>query len=161
MGLLVADLGTAAELPGKQDVRGGRENRCAGWRQRLPDDGIQSLTHFSAEMELPTVSSTPWTFLPGTSQPVFFGDLNATISSGHAQNVTEQVWWQPGPEAFLVPLFFAIIMVVGLVGNYLVIYIIVKNKEMHTAKGTTSGRMFRHVPGTTRVRTRVSRFTVE
>ncbi|XP_078657184.1 G-protein coupled receptor 54-like [Branchiostoma floridae x Branchiostoma belcheri] len=83
-------------------------------------------------MELPTVSSTPWTFLPGTSQPVFFGDLNATISSWHAQNVTEQVWWQPGPEAFLVPLFFAIIMVVGLVGNYLVIYIIVKNKEMHT-----------------------------
>ncbi|KAI8510644.1 hypothetical protein Bbelb_115600 [Branchiostoma belcheri] len=44
MGLLVADLGTAAELRGKQmcgvagktDVRGGRENKCVGWRQRLP-----------------------------------------------------------------------------------------------------------------------------
>ncbi|KAI8508124.1 hypothetical protein Bbelb_143640 [Branchiostoma belcheri] len=32
MGLLVADLGTAAELSGKTDVRGGRENRCAGWQ---------------------------------------------------------------------------------------------------------------------------------
>ncbi|KAI8491343.1 receptor [Branchiostoma belcheri] len=106
---------------------------CLGYPGSASEhDGIQSLTHFSAEMELPTVSSTPWTFLPGTSQPVFFGDLNSTISSGQAQNVTEQVWWQPGPEAFLVPLFFAIIMVVGLVGNYLVIYIIVKNKEMHT-----------------------------
>ncbi|KAI8514387.1 carbohydrate binding [Branchiostoma belcheri] len=47
MGLLEADLGTGAELPGKQmcgvagktDVRGGRENRCAGWRQRLPGEG--------------------------------------------------------------------------------------------------------------------------
>ncbi|KAI8485803.1 hypothetical protein Bbelb_363550 [Branchiostoma belcheri] len=32
MGLLVADLGTAAELPGKH-VRGGRENRCVGWER--------------------------------------------------------------------------------------------------------------------------------
>ncbi|KAI8485843.1 hypothetical protein Bbelb_363950 [Branchiostoma belcheri] len=58
MGLLVADLGTAAELPGKQmcrvarktdvwvagktDVRGGRENRCAGWRQ--PPSGEAYMT---------------------------------------------------------------------------------------------------------------------
>ncbi|KAI8482846.1 hypothetical protein Bbelb_393810 [Branchiostoma belcheri] len=58
MGLLVADLGTAAELPGKQmcrvarktdvwvagktDVRGGRENRCARWRQ--PPSGEAYMT---------------------------------------------------------------------------------------------------------------------
>ncbi|XP_066286671.1 G-protein coupled receptor 54-like [Branchiostoma lanceolatum] len=82
------------------------------------------------EMDLPTVSSTPWIFLPSTSQTVFYDDFNDSISS--RQNGTEPDWGQLGPEAYLVPIFFAIIMVVGLVGNYLVIYIIVKNKEMHT-----------------------------
>lgn len=36
-------------------------------------------------------------------------------------------------DAWLVPLFFALIMLVGLVGNSLVIYVITKHKQMRTA----------------------------
>lgn len=36
-------------------------------------------------------------------------------------------------DAWLVPLFFALIMLVGLVGNSLVIYVISKHRQMRTA----------------------------
>uniref|UniRef100_A0A8C5QBL2 G-protein coupled receptors family 1 profile domain-containing protein n=1 Tax=Leptobrachium leishanense TaxID=445787 RepID=A0A8C5QBL2_9ANUR len=36
-------------------------------------------------------------------------------------------------DAWLVPLFFALIMLVGLIGNSLVIYVISKHRQMRTA----------------------------
>jgi len=38
----------------------------------------------------------------------------------------------PLVDAWLVPVFFTLIMFVGLVGNFLVIYVVVKNQQMKT-----------------------------
>ncbi|MGH0172976.1 UNVERIFIED_CONTAM: hypothetical protein FKN15_064207 [Acipenser sinensis] len=44
-------------------------------------------------------------------------------------------------DAWLVPLFFALIMLVGLVGNSLVIYVITKHKQMRTATNFYIGNL--------------------
>lgn len=38
----------------------------------------------------------------------------------------------PLMDAWLVPVFFTLIMCVGLVGNFLVIYVVIKNQQMKT-----------------------------
>lgn len=43
-------------------------------------------------------------------------------------------------DAWLVPLFFALIMLVGLVGNSLVIYVITKHKQMRTVTNFYIGK---------------------
>uniref|UniRef100_A0A3B4ATT3 G-protein coupled receptors family 1 profile domain-containing protein n=1 Tax=Periophthalmus magnuspinnatus TaxID=409849 RepID=A0A3B4ATT3_9GOBI len=77
------------------------------------------------------------------------------FSSEDLGNSTEQMWINATPanfsqerrtedesenhehpfltDAWLVPLFFSLIMLVGLVGNSLVIYVITKHRQMRTA----------------------------
>lgn len=43
-------------------------------------------------------------------------------------------------DAWLVPLFFSLIMLVGLLGNSLVIYVISKHKQMRTATNFYIGK---------------------
>lgn len=43
-------------------------------------------------------------------------------------------------DAWLVPLFFALIMLVGLIGNSLVIYVISKHRQMRTATNFYIGK---------------------
>lgn len=43
-------------------------------------------------------------------------------------------------DAWLVPLFFSLIMLVGLVGNSLVIYVISKHRQMRTATNFYIGK---------------------
>lgn len=45
-------------------------------------------------------------------------------------------------DAWLVPLFFSLIMLVGLVGNSLVIYVISKHRQMRTATNFYIGEFF-------------------
>lgn len=45
-------------------------------------------------------------------------------------------------DAWLVPLFFCLIMLVGLVGNSLVIYVISKHRQMRTATNFYIGELF-------------------
>lgn len=45
-------------------------------------------------------------------------------------------------DAWLVPLFFSLIMLVGLVGNSLVIYVISKHRQMRTATNFYIGELF-------------------
>lgn len=45
-------------------------------------------------------------------------------------------------DAWLVPLFFCLIMLVGLVGNSLVIYVISKHRQMRTATNFYIGKLF-------------------
>uniref|UniRef100_A0A3Q2WPP3 G-protein coupled receptors family 1 profile domain-containing protein n=1 Tax=Haplochromis burtoni TaxID=8153 RepID=A0A3Q2WPP3_HAPBU len=44
-------------------------------------------------------------------------------------------------DAWLVPLFFSLIMLVGLVGNSLVIYVISKHRQMRTATNFYIGKL--------------------
>lgn len=44
-------------------------------------------------------------------------------------------------DAWLVPLFFSLIMLIGLVGNSLVIYVISKHRKMRTATNFYIGKL--------------------
>ncbi|KAK1153803.1 G-protein coupled receptor 54-like [Acipenser oxyrinchus oxyrinchus] len=56
-------------------------------------------------------------------------------------NVTDEETPPFLTDAWLVPLFFALIMLVGLVGNSLVIYVITKHKQMRTATNFYIGNL--------------------
>lgn len=61
----------------------------------------------------------------------------------------------PGPaprplDAWLVPLFFAVLMVLGLVGNSLVIYVICRHKHMRTVTNFYIGELSGRRPGAPR-----------
>ncbi|XP_036375247.1 G-protein coupled receptor 54-like [Megalops cyprinoides] len=58
---------------------------------------------------------------------------NESCKSGHLCNGSVQLDPPFLVDAWLVPLFFALLMVVGLTGNSLVIYVISKHKKMRTA----------------------------
>ncbi|KAI7812492.1 G-protein coupled receptor 54-like isoform X2 [Triplophysa rosa] len=70
-----------------------------------------------------------------TGEVVSNGSLCKTEAQLHHCNHSEDVRSQSPPplmDAWLVPLFFALIMLVGLVGNLLVIYVVFKNQQMKT-----------------------------
>lgn len=58
---------------------------------------------------------------------------NASGCPGCGANASDGPGSTPGPlDAWLVPLFFAALMLLGLVGNSLVIYVICRHKHMQT-----------------------------
>ncbi|XP_034558135.1 KISS1 receptor a [Notolabrus celidotus] len=70
-----------------------------------------------------------------TTEPVWINGSEANFSLGrHRDDEEEEGDQHPFlTDAWLVPLFFALIMLVGLVGNSLVIYVISKHRQMRTA----------------------------
>lgn len=80
-----------------------------------------------------SISSTTTTVLMDTwnlSEAVLFNDsaLNTT-TRGYIAKAEHPFL----TDAWLVPLFFSLIMLVGLIGNSLVIYVISKHRQMRTA----------------------------
>lgn len=70
-----------------------------------------------------------------TSEPVRINGSEANFSlPRHREDEEEGADRHPFlTDAWLVPLFFSLIMLVGLVGNSLVIYVISKHRQMRTA----------------------------
>lgn len=64
------------------------------------------------------------------STEVVFNESARNSSQGHMEEKEEHPFLT---DAWLVPLFFSLIMLVGLVGNSLVIYVISKHRQMRTA----------------------------
>ncbi|XP_056373874.1 kiSS-1 receptor isoform X1 [Hyla sarda] len=67
---------------------------------------------------------------------LFFNDSCMGLLLYPCANISDEIREPPKPpllvDAWLVPLFFAMLMVVGLAGNSLVIYVISKHKQMRT-----------------------------
>ncbi|CAI9601196.1 unnamed protein product, partial [Staurois parvus] len=67
---------------------------------------------------------------------LFYNDSCMGLMLYPCINISEEISDPPKPpklvDAWLVPLFFAILMVIGLAGNTLVIYVISKQKQMRT-----------------------------
>lgn len=58
---------------------------------------------------------------------------NASGCPGCSANASDDPGSAPGPlDAWLVPLFFAALLLIGLIGNSLVIYVICRHKHMQT-----------------------------
>lgn len=76
-------------------------------------------------------SEEPW----NSTEKLWINGSQANFSEGtHEDNDDEDGEQHPFlTDAWLVPLFFALIMLVGLVGNSLVIYVISKHRQMRTA----------------------------
>lgn len=72
------------------------------------------------------------------------GSINSTNESCPAPAVCEEDTFIPGIpyllDAWLVPLVFALIMVVGLFGNSLVLYVISRHRKMWTATNIYIGK---------------------
>lgn len=71
-----------------------------------------------------------------STDPVWINGSEANFSRGRHAEEEEDEEGDQHPfltDAWLVPLFFALIMLVGLVGNSLVIYVISKHRQMRTA----------------------------
>uniref|UniRef100_A0A8C9XGN9 KISS1 receptor a n=1 Tax=Sander lucioperca TaxID=283035 RepID=A0A8C9XGN9_SANLU len=71
-----------------------------------------------------------------STEQVWINGSEANISLGRHGVVEEEEEGDQHPfltDAWLVPLFFSLIMLVGLVGNSLVIYVISKHRQMRTA----------------------------
>lgn len=73
-----------------------------------------------------------------STEQVWINGSEANVSLGR-HGVVEEEEEEEGDQhpflmdAWLVPLFFSLIMLVGLVGNSLVIYVISKHRQMRTA----------------------------
>ena len=71
-----------------------------------------------------------------SSEPVWINGSETNFSLGRHRDEEDEEEGDQHPfltDAWLVPLFFALIMLVGLVGNSLVIYVISKHRQMRTA----------------------------
>ncbi|TKS79669.1 G-protein coupled receptor 54 [Collichthys lucidus] len=70
-----------------------------------------------------------------STEQIWFNGSEANLSLGRRGDDEEEEGEQHPflTDAWLVPLFFALIMLVGLVGNSLVIYVISKHRQMRTA----------------------------
>lgn len=62
-------------------------------------------------------------------------------------NQSDQRFQSPVPltDAWLVPVFFTLIMFVGLVGNLIVIYVVIKNQQMKTVTNLYIGIKDNHL----------------
>ncbi|XP_037644606.1 KISS1 receptor a [Sebastes umbrosus] len=70
------------------------------------------------------------------TEPVWINGSEGNFSLGRRRDEDEEEEGDQHPfltDAWLVPLFFSLIMLVGLVGNSLVIYVISKHRQMRTA----------------------------
>lgn len=78
---------------------------------------------------------------------------NASGCPGCSANASDDPGSAPGPlDAWLVPLFFAALLLIGLIGNSLVIYVICRHKHMQTVTNFYIGeRVFLGFPGVRRV----------
>lgn len=70
-----------------------------------------------------------------STEQLWINGSEANLSLGRRRDDDEEEGEQHPflTDAWLVPLFFALIMLVGLVGNSLVIYVISKHRQMRTA----------------------------
>lgn len=70
-----------------------------------------------------------------STEQIWFNGSEVNLSLGRRGDDEEEEGEQHPflTDAWLVPLFFALIMLVGLVGNSLVIYVISKHRQMRTA----------------------------
>lgn len=66
--------------------------------------------------------------------------LNSSIGNSSMED-TEDEEHPFLTDAWLVPLFFSLIMLVGLIGNSLVIYVISKHRQMRTATNFYIGKL--------------------
>lgn len=84
-------------------------------------------------------SEEPW----NSTEPVGINGSEANFSlGGHSYGAEEEGNQHPFlTDAWLVPLFFSLIMLVGLVGNSLVIYVISKHRQMRTATNFYIGEL--------------------
>ncbi|XP_054834720.1 G-protein coupled receptor 54-like [Eublepharis macularius] len=76
-----------------------------------------------------TADPTPW---PGSAKPstgILEGGMHLWIFNNSGEDTSPPFL----TDAWLVPLFYALIMLLGLVGNSLVIYVISKHRQMRTA----------------------------
>lgn len=75
---------------------------------------------------------------------LFFNDSCMGLLLYPCANLSDELKESPKPpqlvDAWLVPLFYAILMVVGLAGNSLVIYVISKHKQMRTVTNFYIGK---------------------
>lgn len=79
-----------------------------------------------------------------STEQVWINGSKANFSLGrHGDDDEEEGDQHPFlTDAWLVPLFFALIMLVGLVGNSLVIYVISKHRQMRTATNFYIGELY-------------------
>lgn len=79
-----------------------------------------------------TAEPTLWPSDPGSARP-----STGALQSGMQMWIFNSSGEDASPpfltDAWLVPLFYALIMLLGLVGNSLVIYVISKHRQMRTA----------------------------
>ena len=69
-----------------------------------------------------------------TTEQVWTNGTEANVSQERQAEAENANYQHPFlTDAWLVPLFFSLIMLVGLVGNSLVIYVISKHRQMRTA----------------------------
>lgn len=85
-------------------------------------------------------SEEPW----NSSEHLWVNSSEANLSLGRRGEGEKEEGGGEHPfltDAWLVPLFFCLIMLVGLLGNSLVIYVISKHRQMRTATNFYIGEL--------------------
>ncbi|XP_061477848.1 G-protein coupled receptor 54-like isoform X2 [Rhineura floridana] len=113
-------------------------------KDTLPSHDCCCALHFNPRMEAELLPSEAWPSWMAEPTVPWLSDMSSAGPSTDALQAGMQLWIfnssgeeETSPpfltDAWLVPVFYALIMLLGLVGNSLVIYVISKHRQMRTA----------------------------